>query len=139
MAGDDDVGAFVRLHRVFGVADKKADIAPAGFRLRPCKLQHGFRPIHAGDLKTEIVHQVRDNAGAAGQIQRLAAFSLAQMLQNQRVPGLALFFGENLMTRGKVESRGAAGPIVFYFVSQTVVFAILDSVDHRSSAHIPVS
>ncbi|MNY25189.1 hypothetical protein D3C86_1589540 [compost metagenome] len=58
MTGDDDVGAFIRLHGVFGIADEKADAASTFFRFFPGKGQHRFRPVHAGNLKTEIVHQV---------------------------------------------------------------------------------
>ena len=107
--------------------------------LFPGERQHGFRPVHARDLKTEIVHQVRNDAGSAGEIERLAAFSRSQMLQKQGMPGFALIFGKNLVSGGKIEGRGAAGPIGFYFISQAVVLAILNSVDHWSSTHAPVS
>ena len=73
---------------------------------------------------------MRDDAGSAGEIKRLAAFTLSQMLQNQRMPGGALLFRENFMSWRKVEGCGAAGPISLDFVSQAVVFTILDSVDH---------
>jgi hypothetical protein len=40
---------------------------------------------------------VRDDAGSAGEIERLAAFTAAQMFQDKRVPGRALVFGENFV------------------------------------------
>lgn len=121
MAIDDHIVCVGGLHRALGVADKEADGAPACLGLGASPLKHRFGPVDPGYLVAEIVHEVGDDAGAAGKVQRFAPIALTQMLEKQRMPSLSLLFGEDLVTGRLVEGFGASGPIVLDLVAQAMI------------------
>ncbi|MNL75796.1 hypothetical protein D3C87_2016620 [compost metagenome] len=60
----------VRLHGIFGVAERKADRAATLAGLFAGAFEHGFGPIQALHLEAEFVEQMRDDARPAGKVQR---------------------------------------------------------------------
>ena len=83
-------------------------------------LQHWLGPVHPRDPKAEIVHQVRNDASAAGEIERGTPLAGAQCLRMQLMPGVAFLLGENLMSGRLVESRRALGPICLDLGAQVI-------------------
>ncbi len=99
VAGDDRVVAFVCLQRFFRVTKMEPDGARPGCGLGARQLQHRFRPVYAGHLIAEIVHEVRDHARSACKIERPAAFAPPEVLFNKPMPCRPLFFREDFVPR----------------------------------------
>ncbi len=118
---DDDVVCLRCFHRALGVADKKADGAAASLRLGARALKHGFGPVDPRYPVAEIVHEMRNDAGAAGEIQRLSPFTLTEVLEKQGMPGLSLLFRKDFVTGRLVEGFGTSRPVVLDLVTQSVI------------------
>ena len=121
MPVDDHVIGVVRLHRVLGIAQTKADAAVAGLCLGVGALHHGLGPVHSRDPKAEIVHQMRNNTSAAGEIERGPIVAGAQVPKEQLVPGDPFFLRKNLMTGRLVEGGGPFGPVCLDLGAQVIV------------------
>lgn len=92
VTGDDYVIAFVRFQSFFRVAEMKANGTAARRCLGTRQLQHRFRPVDARHVVAEIIHQVRNYAGATCKVERPAAFAASKMFFDKPVPSRPFIF-----------------------------------------------
>lgn len=111
----------VRLHRVLCVSQAEVDSAFAGLCLGVGALHHRLRPVDARHPKAQIIHQMRNDTGAARKIKRGATIARADVPQKQLVPGGALFLRKDLVAGRLVEGGGPFRPVCLDFGAQVVV------------------